>query len=204
VEPEQALVDDIAQVTDRWAALTGQVQAWWLFAPDFPRQASFPLVELRWAKDSSVSPVRLSSPQEPGDSGEYFRPPGSMDRYFHYEVRLGLIMLGWNEKSVADHPDEWRAAITDRVRRQWKSIRAYLRWRLAEYQREHPGVPSPQELILNIRLYPTPGPGASRGSRLEPVEVPLARWRPGVQNPGFLPIEACDPVSRQFVVLPEK
>jgi hypothetical protein len=202
--PNQDIIDRVAKVSDRWAAMTGQVQAWWLFAPDFPRQASFPLVELRWHNDRSIAPIRLHSPQEPTDPHEYLRLPGSMDRFFHYEVRLGLIYLNWDGKSVKDEPEAWRQVVTERVRRQWKSIRAYLRWRLSEYQRQYPYVPTPDEMILSIRLYRTPEPGASLPAHIEPLEQPLARWRPGVVQTGCLPIEVCDPVTRQFISLSEK
>ena len=36
-----------------------------------------------------------------------------------------------------------------------------------------------------------------------PIDLPLARWRPGSEQPdGWLPVEVCDPVTLQFVRLP--
>src|SRR6266404_1886628 len=112
-----------ARITDGWSYLTGQVQAWWLFAPDVPRAATFPVVELRWDEDAeseTIPPVRLHTILEPDDPQCYFRPPSSFDRLFHYEVRLGLIFCNWNEQTLAENPEFWRGAVADRVRRQWR------------------------------------------------------------------------------------
>jgi hypothetical protein len=222
----QDAVEMASLLTSRWAQLTGQYQAWWLFAPDFPTQATFPLVELRWedagppagalaacaalgvdidlgraalwSAGKPVSAVRLPSVFEPAEPLHYFRPPCSRDRQFHYEIRMGLILVTWSEENFAQFPEEWRDAIRERVRRQWKSMRAYLRWRLHEFQREHPDVPAPNEVVLNIRIFLTPRQGQ------EPwyyriIERPLARWRPGTEPPsGYLPVEAYDFATQRF------
>ncbi|HLJ96008.1 MAG TPA: hypothetical protein VKU02_22730, partial [Gemmataceae bacterium] len=192
----QKAIDLAAGVTDAWSYLTGQVQAWWLFAPDVPRASTFPIVEARWEEDHespTVPPMRLRSILEPCDRQCYFRPPSSFDRLFHYEVRLGLIFSNWNERTFAENPEFWRGAILDRVRRQWRSTRAYLRWYVRSFQRDNPGMPSPKQLILWIRIYPIPQPGQSVVSWAAPMEQPLARWRPDwTPEPGQLPIEAFD------------
>src|SRR5205807_9858579 len=36
----QRAINLAAGITDTWSFLTGQVQAWWLFAPDVPRPAT--------------------------------------------------------------------------------------------------------------------------------------------------------------------
>src|SRR5437868_5393495 len=41
----------VGGLTGHWAKWTGQIQAWWLFAPEVPEQATFPVVELRWDSD---------------------------------------------------------------------------------------------------------------------------------------------------------
>jgi hypothetical protein len=191
----------LATVTDRWAELTGQYQVWWLFAPGFPPQAAFPAVELRWA--GRTEPVRLLSPSEPADPHAYFRPPGSADRAFHYEVRLGLVLLHWDEATAGDDADFWRAFHRERVSRQWKSIRAYLRLRLREWQASHPDAPPPDEAVLLLRLYRTPAPDAHPWSPAGPVERPLARWRPAEDGPpDELLVEVYEPFARRFERLP--
>src|SRR6266849_1248636 len=124
----QKAINLAASVTAAWTYLTGQVQAWWLFAPDVPRTSTFPIVELRWDDDTespAVAPVRLRTILEPAEPHSYFRPPSSYDRLFHYEVRLGLIFSHWNEHTLEENPEFWREAIKNRVRRQWRSTRAY-------------------------------------------------------------------------------
>jgi hypothetical protein len=206
--PRQKVINVAAGITDAWAYLTGQVQAWWLFAPDVPRTSTFPIVELRWDEDTespTVPPVRLRTILEPTDPRSYFRPPSSYDRLFHYEVRLGLIFSHWNEHTLAEDPEFWCGAIKDRVRRQWRSTLAYLRWYAQHYQREHPEQGPPTQVILWIRLYQIPGPGESSVAWPPPMEQPLARWRPEASPaPGELPIEVFDPVVRCFVGLKAK
>lgn len=190
----------VARITDTWSYLTGQVQAWWLFAPDVPRGATFPIVELRWG-DGAKS-VRLHTTLEPNDPQSYFRPPSSFDRLFHYEVRLGLLFANCTEQTVAEDPEFWRATIEERVRRQWRSIRAYLRWYVQYFARENPGLPPPQQAILLIRTYPIPEPGQPSLAWPTPLEQPLARCRPDApRQPGELPIEAFDPVNQSFMPL---
>jgi hypothetical protein len=229
--PVQDAINGVTAITRRWEYWTGQVQVWSLFAPTFPTQASFPVVELRWQdedrlgsalahslsplatggilegpalwaaaqQDQTLPPVRLRSVFEPEDRHEYFRPPGSFDRFFHYEMRLGLILLPWGEIPVENCPDEWRRAIEDRVRRQRRSLRAYLQWRVRQFQQEHPELPPPKQAVLSMRLYRTPLPGHPWVWQT-PLEQPLARWRCGTAGADDgLPIEMCDPVSGKFV-----
>jgi hypothetical protein len=211
-EPIQKVTNLAGCVTDCWAHLTGQIQAWWLFAPSFPSQSTFPVVELRWDDpDKPASseanlpgpPVRLHSVLEPENPSCYFRPPGSFDRLFHYEVRLGLLLTTWNghPKNVQEYA-EWEDAIRNRVRRQWKSMRAYMRWRIQEFQKEHPELPPPTQAILIIRVYPSAAPERDSSSKPAPLEKAYARWRPAADGDGdFLPVEMCEPRSDHFVRL---
>jgi hypothetical protein len=211
--PGQLAIEITAAVTDRWAHLTGQIQAWWLFAPSFPEQATFPVVELRWddtdqwGRPSEASapsqPVRLHSVLEPADPRSYFRPPGSMDRLFHYEIRLGLLMTVWDQRSAEKYRFSWHTAVHDRVRRQWRSIRAYLRWQVQQFQQLHPELPSPRQAVLLIAIYKTPTPEQRTLACAGPIERPLARWFPATDaSEPYLPIEMCDPYSTCFVRLP--
>ena len=210
--PIQAVIDVVGEAADRWGFLTGQVQAWWLFAPDFPTKATFPLVELGWddtpaastSGPNSLPRVLLRSSLEPRDPHAYFKAPGSGDRLFHYESRLGLIMLCWDKDVTTRFPNEWREAVEDRVRRQWKSIRAYLRWRTLQFHEQYPELPLPSEAVLRIRVFKTPSPGHP----IEwdgPYDLPLARWKLKADSaPDRLPIEMFDPIANRFVTLQEK
>jgi hypothetical protein len=235
--PVQSAINLAAGITDAWAHLTGQAQAWWLFAPDVPRSATFPIVELRWddAVESipcmasltaslaatsgiqdailwsglcpapALSPVRLRTVLEPSDPRRYFRPQSSFDRLFHYETRLGLIASNCNKQTLAENTELWRSAFKERVRRQWRSMRAYLRWYVHHFQQEHPEAPPPKQAILIIRIYPIPEPGQVSVEWPAPWEQPLARWQPDAPpQPDSLPVEAFDLVAQRFIRLKVK
>ena len=207
---ESPLIDVAASATDAWSRLTGQYQMWWLFAPRFPSQAVFPTVELRWGVDAGSSPIQppvsLRSAHDPADPGAYARMPSSLDRLFHYDVRLASTLAYWNEANVAPaDQDAWRQFLRDCVRRQAKSISAYLRWRLRAWQAEHADVPAPSELVLSIRIYPTVRRTDAATQSSEPIEVPLARLPLVASGPASdvlsdaARIEAYDPYTKRFV-----
>jgi hypothetical protein len=192
VPPGQNAIEGLAMVTDRWLEVTGQLQGWSLFAPTFPPQAGFVVVELRW--NDGKSPVSLSSRFEPEDPLHYFRFPDFDGRLFNFESRLCILPNYKTRQAVSEDPEGWKKLITERVRTQWKSIRAYLRWRCRDQ------VSPPDEMILVIHLYETPEPHEKLWIPAGPHERVLARWRPGVEPPpGCLRVEVCtDPISRRF------
>jgi hypothetical protein len=202
-EAGQEAVDFLGDVMDRWARGTGQIQIWSLFAPGFPKQATFPAVDLRWdAKPSGTpgpAPVRLLSSLDPCDPACYHRLSLAADRFFHYEIRLGLIYTDFNPESLQRSGDQWPRAIAERIRRQRASIRAYLRWRMHSFQQEHPELRAADEVILSFRLYRTPPPESDLLVCFSPAEQPLVRWRPGATvAAGYLDLEVFDPISKRF------
>lgn len=165
----------VHEITSQHGRMTGQVQNWRLFAPEVPTKAAFLTVELRWLGPPPRA-ERLPSFFEPNDPFHYLHGPGSGDRLFHYENRLSWPFMAWDRESVAQRPEEWQQYLADDVRRQGLALRAYLRWRMMQYQQEHPGTPLPDEAILRVRLYPTRAPGQEVSP--DCVEMPLARWSP--------------------------
>ena len=212
--PAQHILDAVGCLSERYEKLTGQTQAWWLFSPSFPPAATFPVVELRWDDpdhkvDSATAglpcpPVRLHSVVEPQDVRSYWRPPGSFDRLFHYENRLAMQFSYWDEHArEAPNYQIWNEAMTRMTYRQWKSIRAYLLWRVGQYQQLHAELPPPRQALLIVRVYWTPPAGDQESSRPAPLEKTLARWRPtAAESPEFLPIELCDARADTFLRLP--
>lgn len=200
--PATPVVDVLAGVTDRWAQATGQYQMWWLFAPTFPPQATFATTELQWADRPSV---KLASVFDPPNPQSYARLPGSDDRLFQYEVHLGLGLVYWDRAAATTDEEAWREHFRTLVARQWKSMRAYLRWRVEEYRDEHPGEPLPSEVVLSMRIYRTSRPGESSNVAAGVIEQPVARWFPALDDsPDRLPVEAYDPFAKQFVRLPRE
>ncbi len=186
-----------------WSNLTGQLQGWSLYAPFVPTQATFVAVELRWddAPDwpaNSGRVVRLYSAIEPSDPRHYFRPFCTF-RLPAYEANLGLVMWAWDEEAAAREPERWRQCLAAAVRRQWKPMKAYLQWRSAAFEAEHPETAPPTQVILLARMYRMPSPDQPAGDWSEPVERPIARWRPGADVPrGCLPLESYNPATNCF------
>jgi hypothetical protein len=185
VEPVQRALDGLGAAMCRWGELTGQAQGWSLFAPLFGHQASLPSV---W-----MSPETLNSPFLPDDPNFYFRWPSPRCRLFNYEYRLTLLYWTWSEESERDRPEEWRKAAVDRVRRQNRSMLAYLRWRTAPYFTALPSVPPNLTVTLWAELVPSPPPADPSAMRKPPDSQMLARWLPGQVSPsGWLPVQAFD------------
>jgi hypothetical protein len=189
-------LDDLAT---RWSHLSGQWQGWALYS-GVARQATFLCVDVHGA-DGTV--VRLASANEPADPAHHFRP-FLTSRQAGYEFYLITVLANWTEEAVAREPEAWRRRMAEHVRDRWPALRAYLRWRLRQFQAEHPETPA-RQLVLSVRRYRTPPPGDTSGVWTGPSERPLLRWTPDeVAAPGCLPVEMCDPVTGRFAPLPAK
>ncbi len=197
------MVHALAEVTDRWAQLTGQYQIWWLFAPDVPAQATFPVVELHWDdSDEELTPIRLTSAAEPADTANYFHQLTAADRLLYYEANLCVGYAYWIDSPLAADADGWQKLQFDLVASQWKSMRAYMRWQMNQFLEQRPDLPPPSEVRLLVRSYPTPAADAAPASRGPPSDRPVARWRCAESGSGnWLPVEAYDPCSDCFVRL---
>jgi hypothetical protein len=198
----------------RWADLTGQYQAWWLFALP-PHESLFPLIELRWS-DPELAPVRLHAVQEPADPSRYFRLPDTDDRLFHYENRCAVVYNPWNQQLQTEDQVascliggvgsvRYARYVDDQLSTArggwWRPALAYMRWRLHLWESDHPDTPRPDEVWLYCRAYPTPGQEGS-WTRPAPQDRLLARWRTGWQPPeGDAPLEVFDPRSAAFRLL---
>jgi hypothetical protein len=209
-EPVQRALDSLGAAMCRWGELTGQAQGWSLFAPLFGHQASLPTVGLVWMTPPRRWYEELLSRFEPKDADYYFRLPGTECRLFNYEYRLALLYWTWSWESFAERRGEWRQAALDRVRRQQRSMLAYMRWRMDRYLLDNPGRPTPDAVELYAHLIPTPPPG-SVSSRLGMPSgfrtMFLARWFPNTAlPPGCLPVQAYDPEPgpATWVWLPEE
>jgi hypothetical protein len=187
----------------RWGELTGQAQGWSLFAPVFGHQASLPAVYL-YRTGAQTSWINLHSPFRPADPNAYFRLPESSCRLFNYEYRLALLYWTWSADSFGKHRDEWSQAALDRVRRQQKSMLAYMRWRADRYVRDNPRGLVPTRAELVAELIPSPPPAAPDDLRQPYSMFLLARWFLGTPPPpGCLPVQAYDQVAGQWVWLSE-
>jgi hypothetical protein len=194
-----------------WGHWTGQLQGWSLFAPAVPRQAVVPIVELRWDEEAHWPPAadvrhQVLRPQsEPDNPAWYFRPFAGSRLPCNYEATLTLVAWGWDEEAATRDPEKWHSELTASARRHKTETEAYLVWQLRRFRREHPNEPSPKQIILLARVYRIPPPGTQPWSLARPIELPVARWTvSSPPRPGFLPIDAYNPITHQFEPVPEE
>ena len=173
----QEAINVLGEAIDGYGELSGQVQAWSLFAPDFGKQSVFTTCEFQWVKGQEVGRVTLRSAHMPGDPENHFRWPSSDSRLRAYEFLLAGNYWHFSHESFAAHEAEWRQAISDQVRRQQRTLGAYFRHELERYQKEFPELPSAnRHCACAWTIFPSPKPGEA--GRSTSFSMPLARWRP--------------------------
>lgn len=191
----------LAAPSCRWGELTGQWQGWSLFAPSVPSQGAFLELTLSW--DGPLGPdgeatVTLHDPFEPADLTHFVRLTGTNMRAFNYNWRLGSPLLNWGMLDQLEMTF-WRLGLHDFLRRQHRPTLAYLRWRLRQFQEQHPGVPLPEQVVLSERLERPPPPQSGPVAAPTAVVQPWVRWHPGQPaRPGSLDLEMFDPVTQRF------
>jgi hypothetical protein len=208
-ERVQALADTLGTAFVRYGELTGQAQGWSLFAPIFGHQASLPATDF----DGHI----IESTFVPSNRNQYlrhFRLPSSNCRLFNYEYRLALLYwTALSEDQMREEPDAWKKARISRVRRQQRSLQAFMHWRLREYLAVNPKPAPPKNVRLVAQITPNPP--------IDPFERPRTRlffWIARIPldmsaPPGSLPVQAFegDPFSNrnqgefdQFIWLPHE
>ncbi|MCE9530406.1 MAG: hypothetical protein K8T89_04635 [Planctomycetes bacterium] len=193
-------INGLGSAIDRYGEISGQVQAWSLFAPDFGKQSIFPVMETKTSHDGIVRWIQLNPKHLPHDPNNYFRWPGQLSRLDSYDFLIAIIYWNASETSLRERREEWRQAVLDRVRQQQRSLQAYFGFSLKLYHQLRPELPPPSEMILRVIVFPTPLPGSRE--RPPTFMIPLARWRPNTEpTPGYLPVEAYDLVLEKFVPL---
>jgi hypothetical protein len=192
--PAPPVLAGAGAAADGWAALTGQHQAWNLFAPMAPVRALFVAVRA----DGPAGRWTTPSPFEPDGEGRYFHPPGSGDRLWHAEKEVSLPYLAWDPVETARRPAEWRDYLHGRLRDRWRGCHAYLAWQRGRWLRAHPGGPEPAEFTLLVVAY-SPSRGPQRPA-LPEATLEVVRWRPAAAAPaGRLPLEVRDGAGWTFL-----
>jgi hypothetical protein len=194
VEPLQRSAELVGDVLDGWGELTGQKQGWSLFAPGLPPHTLLPAAEFRFPDGTSDT---VLSRFEPADlANPPARAPLIHDREFNFEFQL-VVPAWFASDEVLTETPQAGAHLTAAVRDRHRPILAWLRWQLRRYQEAHPERGTPSEVILMLRYIPTPRPGQPRDLTKLITQRPFARWKPGTEM-----IEAFDPATRRFVLLP--
>jgi hypothetical protein len=177
--------------------LSGQEQGWNMFTPGFPPSTVIPAVEFRFADGTSD---RVHSRFEPGLSLYRFRLPLIDDREFNFEANI--FMLAWEFGPETLNRPDLLQQLPGKVRDSEAVVRRWLQWQWKRYQASHPQRAEPGEVVLVLRYIPIARPGEPEIMPRAVFERPFARWRPGTSpEPGFLSVEAFDPVLQEFVPL---
>jgi hypothetical protein len=195
------LVETLTGLTERWSALTGQPQNWGLFAPGVAAECPFVAVELHW--DDGVidlaahPPELLLSDNEPPDVARYFRWGNFRLRKF--ESYLDVVLNAYERESADARARRWQGQIEEHLRKEWNTVRTYLKWRSDRFLQLHPNRAEPRQLVLYTRRYHIPAPDEGRIGWDGPFMEPVARWRPSATSPpDHRPLERYDPVTRRF------
>jgi hypothetical protein len=146
----------------------------------------------------AYEPEMLRSANEPPDPNSYLRL--GKFRLRRYESSIGVILVSHADEPELDRKERWRSLIEDYFRREWETVYAYLRWRLAEYRQAHPERLPPRQVILHVRRYHIFAPEEAGDSPWdEPDLRPIARWRPCCVCPtSHVPVEMFDPETDSF------
>jgi hypothetical protein len=173
---------------DRWYAMkTGQEQGWSLFAPYVADYAGFVSVEFRFDEPETggraaqgqpaggvAAPVILWSDNQPRDVRHFVR--FGHFRLRRFESNFEMKLLADKEATRQITLAAWESTIGDKVNKWRDEMLAYLRWRLAQFRREHPGL-EPKQVILRAQTFRAPPPpGPTPWDWEEGEVVPVLRW----------------------------
>jgi hypothetical protein len=201
-ERVQALADGIGTAFVRYGELTGQAQGWSLFAPVFGHQASLPMLAVDWsAKPGPKSYAYFESEFARKQDFVSYRLPSTNCRRFNYEYRLALLFWTFEAGTYEAHRDDWDEALKRRVRRQYRSIQAFLNWRFSQLAARFPPGQTPVALLLCAKLYPDPEVLKDLYLWVDTNYIfMMAHWTPGLTPPpGMAPVQAW---SKGLVWLP--
>jgi hypothetical protein len=165
-------------------------------------------LELAARETPSAAPPQaeelLLSDNEPANRHHFWRVGRFRTR--RYESNLIVYLSRRNgdtddkaETQVEAH-ERWNGSIRDHISENGDQMLAYLKWRLAVWQKQHPDRPAPRQLILVERIYTILPPDDKTGAIWDgPRTLPLMRWQPhAVWQSGYRPIEKYNPVTQQF------
>jgi hypothetical protein len=144
------------------------------------------------------------SDNEPLDRYHFFRFGKFRIRRYESNLIPYLLQRKGDEYEKAESEDEahqrWKGAIRDHVNENADQMLAYVKWRLAVWQREHPNRPAPRQIILVERVYTMLPPDDETEAIWDgPRTLPLMRWQPRANwQAAYRPIERYNPVTQQF------
>jgi hypothetical protein len=160
------------------------------------------------ARESVSTPAHpeelFLSDNEPLDRQHFFRVGKFRTRRYESNLIPYLTQRqgdsGDKAETEAEARERWVGYIRDHVNDNGDQMLAYVKWRLAVWQQQHPDRPAPRQVILVERTYTILPPEDATGEVWEgPRTLPLMRWQPqAAWQGGYRPIERYNPVTQQF------
>jgi hypothetical protein len=117
----------------------------------------------------------MLSDNEPTDIHAYIR--FGQCRLRRYESQFYINPKRRDGESTDDLARRLNEEIRDLIKDYHGPILAYLRWRRDAWMRDHPGEPTPKQVLLMHRLYRIHGPNEEHGWD-GPFVLPMLRWQP--------------------------
>ncbi len=196
--PLQSLADTVGAGLARYSELSGQIQFWRLFSPEFPPRT---IVLVTRARMPDGREVEIASPYSPSDSLVSIRFPRLDVRPFQFEASAGLGPWAVTPSRVAQEPEAARQLTVEWAGTRSKAVRVIMQSHWTRYKSEHPTDLDPISLLLVTRFIAEPGQGDTTSFTRNITDQPFVKWT----NP-FGPderLEVFDPVAEKFVPVPE-
>lgn len=189
--PLQKISDLNLAMCQRYEELTGQIQGWSLFAPEFGKNSSFLAITIVH-KDGNSSQIK--SDFEPEDTNNYFRWRLSDYRRMYREAMHAMCYWFWTPEEQLENPEKHRLNIIGYVQTYQRSMLAYALW---VHQSHFPNSEEQVDyFIIQARVYPTAAIG-KKVTDQHVINQPIARIYPRGGR-----VEYFDTVADSFKPLP--
>jgi hypothetical protein len=194
----QTLADAAGAGLARYSEVSGQIQFWKLFTPEFPPH-TIVLVTRAEFRDGRVADV--VSDYAPPEEVPAVRVPRRDVRPFQFEACTGLGPWAVTEVMIVRDHETARVLSVGWAGNRSRAVRVVMLNHWNRYKAQHPDEPDPVVLSLIVRFVAKPAWGAARSDTPTVTDRPFVRW----SNPfGPYPsLDAFDPVAGGFVRIPE-
>lgn len=203
--------DRIGFLPCRAMEVTGQWQMWGMFAPKVSTRAGFLGLVMRWpagARETRPVDELFRSDFEPDNPRHYVRLPSNAIRLYNYEWRQSKIYWILDPDKAKEKPEDSMFLIRWFLSRNRPFLDRYLKCRLGDFARSHPGLPAPTSVTLVERLYQWTPPLQEPAEFSGPRQVDLCEWRLGTastfQHPVIEEFRIYNPVVDRFESLDER
>ncbi len=141
------------------------------------------LLLLDGVQEGQPRSMLIPSDNHPRDINRFFR-------FGHFRARRYESIMEMALRKNGDDEETYRARWERQVQAKMQGdseergdedeMFLFLRWRLRRFQKEHPDLPEPRQVILRLQTWTIPPPpGPQPWEWIEEADEPICRWRPG-------------------------